>query len=203
MKDERRTTQTGSLGQVVIVDENGDRAEELGVILRFIDYDPYIVTNVKSWEAEKLKQDDIDSLVIGRCDANGELESIINQVHEKDPHAPILSVYSDKKPKQADGWAKQILGFITTPFRYENVFNALQKAQVYKESKERTGKRRPVELFRSLVGSSRKIKQIRHLIEQVAETDASVLILGESGTGKELMAHYIHHHLHNSNTWHW
>lgn len=39
-------------------------------------------------------------------------------------------------------------------------------------------------LFRSLVGTSRAIQHVRQMMQQVADTDASVLILGESGTGK-------------------
>ncbi len=49
-------------------------------------------------------------------------------------------------------------------------------------------------LFRSLVGQSRGIQEVRHLIEQVAKTEANVLILGESGTGKEVVARNIHYH---------
>ncbi|MCS0514637.1 sigma-54 factor interaction domain-containing protein, partial [Escherichia coli] len=43
-----------------------------------------------------------------------------------------------------------------------------------------------------MVGTSRAIQQVRQMMQQVADTDASVLILGESGTGKELVARHIH-----------
>ncbi|MER1150902.1 transcriptional regulator FleQ, partial [Pseudomonas aeruginosa] len=49
-------------------------------------------------------------------------------------------------------------------------------------------------LFRSLVGTSRAIQQVRQMMQQVADTDASVLILGESGTGKEVVARNLHYH---------
>jgi sigma-54 specific flagellar transcriptional regulator A len=49
-------------------------------------------------------------------------------------------------------------------------------------------------LFRSLVGQSHGIQEVRHLIEQVSGSDANVLILGESGTGKEVVARNIHYH---------
>jgi len=53
-----------------------------------------------------------------------------------------------------------------------------------------TGK---TKLFRSLVGNSRGITEVRELIEQVAPVEANVLILGESGTGKEVVARNIHY----------
>jgi two-component system, NtrC family, nitrogen regulation response regulator NtrX len=43
-----------------------------------------------------------------------------------------------------------------------------------------------------LVGASRPLQRVRELIEQVAPTDARVLITGESGTGKELAAAALH-----------
>ncbi|MEO0973119.1 MAG: sigma-54 dependent transcriptional regulator [Pseudomonadota bacterium] len=41
-------------------------------------------------------------------------------------------------------------------------------------------------------GSSRAMREVHRLIDQVARHDTNVLILGESGTGKELIARNIH-----------
>lgn len=42
-----------------------------------------------------------------------------------------------------------------------------------------------------MIGSCRKMRELREMIFQVAKTDATVLITGESGTGKELVANLI------------
>ncbi|MDG4812953.1 sigma-54 dependent transcriptional regulator [Hydrogenovibrio sp. 3SP14C1] len=48
------------------------------------------------------------------------------------------------------------------------------------------------ELLSSLVGNGPAMQQVKKLIQQVAKTDATVLILGESGTGKEVVAQSLH-----------
>ena len=47
-------------------------------------------------------------------------------------------------------------------------------------------------MLEKIIGKSSCVKEMRALIEKIAPTEATVLVLGESGTGKELVARAIH-----------
>jgi DNA-binding NtrC family response regulator len=47
--------------------------------------------------------------------------------------------------------------------------------------------------FEEIVGRSTALQRVLRQVEQVATTDATVLLLGETGTGKELFARALHH----------
>jgi transcriptional regulator with PAS, ATPase and Fis domain len=53
--------------------------------------------------------------------------------------------------------------------------------------------------FENIIGTSQKMQQVYNLVNKVADTDSTVLIVGESGTGKELIARGLHF---NSNRQH-
>jgi formate hydrogenlyase transcriptional activator len=46
--------------------------------------------------------------------------------------------------------------------------------------------------FENIVGNSPALKHVLELVETVAPSDSTVLLLGETGTGKELIARAIH-----------
>src|SRR5690606_12401731 len=73
---------------------------------------------------------------------------------------------------------------------YAQLLSCLHKAQIYREvfAQDTSGKN----LFASMVGVSASMQQVRRMMQQVAHTEASVLILGESGTGKEVVARNLH-----------
>src|ERR1700722_10372956 len=53
-------------------------------------------------------------------------------------------------------------------------------------------KNRSVADFEGIVGQSSALRQVLQLVETVATSDSTVLLLGETGTGKELIARAVH-----------
>ena len=71
----------------------------------------------------------------------------------------------------------------------ENLKNKLAQEKLYLEDEIRN------ELnFDEIVGQSPALKQVLQLVETVAASDSTVLLLGETGTGKELIARAVHEH---------
>src|SRR4249920_1441265 len=54
-----------------------------------------------------------------------------------------------------------------------------------------SGERSALEKNLIIFGKSEKMKEVERMVDQVANTDITVLIRGESGTGKELVAREI------------
>ena len=69
----------------------------------------------------------------------------------------------------------------------EELKNQLQAENIYLQEEIRVNHN-----FEEIISISKKFQKVLKQIEQVAETDATVLITGESGTGKELIARAIH-----------
>ena len=51
---------------------------------------------------------------------------------------------------------------------------------------------RPETSFPGIVGQSPALREVLQLVDMVAPSDSTVLLLGETGTGKELIARAIH-----------
>jgi two-component system response regulator AtoC len=86
--------------------------------------------------------------------------------------------------------------FLRKPFEVEELEVAFQKAlekrALRKEIAELRGRVRSESELLMLCGDDPKMKEVREIVEQVADTDITVLVRGESGTGKELVARALH-----------
>src|SRR6478609_3075421 len=69
---------------------------------------------------------------------------------------------------------------------------ALDKYQVQQTNRELASKLEGLTHYAELTGQSESMRSVYQVIEAVAPSTASVLILGESGTGKELVARALH-----------
>ena len=71
----------------------------------------------------------------------------------------------------------------------ETLKNKLAQEKLYLEDEIRNDLN-----FEEIVGQSPQLKQVLKLVETVAASDSTVLLLGETGTGKELIARAVHEH---------
>src|SRR2546423_3916814 len=69
---------------------------------------------------------------------------------------------------------------------------ALDKLQVQQKNRELSSKLEGLTHYGELTGQSEAMRSVYQVIDAVAPSTASVLILGESGTGKELVARALH-----------
>jgi formate hydrogenlyase transcriptional activator len=76
------------------------------------------------------------------------------------------------------------------PFRWITFVQDLRERGRMERIGEETAE--PVRDFEEIVGVSAALERAKRLVELVAPTDATVLILGETGTGKELIARAVH-----------
>jgi DNA-binding NtrC family response regulator len=86
--------------------------------------------------------------------------------------------------------------YVTKPFDPDDLSHLIRNAtkQVTLADENETLKNKVISLenVEDLIGNSEAMKSVLRQIENVAQTNSSVIITGESGTGKELVARAIH-----------
>ncbi|MFC1753695.1 sigma-54-dependent transcriptional regulator [Thermoproteota archaeon] len=113
------------------------------------------------------------------------------------PEIPIivLTAYGDK-PTSVRFLKEGAFRYLEKPFDLEELKLTVEAARkrfsLIKENEKLQNLLDLQEEFPTIVGESQAMKELSYLIEQVAKTDATVLLDGESGTGKTLIARIIH-----------
>jgi sigma-54 specific flagellar transcriptional regulator A len=172
------------MSNILIISSDIARANNLTSILTFLS-EPCSSVSFSSAIETLREKNDIKSVLI--VAATYELACDIS---EQFPHQPFVLV-GDYETFQLK---TNIVGAVSVPITYPALTQMLHRCQEYKRNQPntKTSVHNKTRLFRSLVGKSKQIQGVRHLIEQVAPSEANVLILGESGTGKEVIARNVH-----------
>ncbi|MCF2948104.1 sigma-54 dependent transcriptional regulator [Paraglaciecola aquimarina] len=172
------------MSNVLIISSDEVRANNLSTILAFLG-DVCINVPFSSAISTLQERQDIQAVLIDASNLD-----LASDISEKFPQQPFVFVGN------LDGFEPKgnIVGVVDEPVTYPILTQMLHRCQEYirHQPSAKTSVQNKTRLFRSLVGKSNQIQSVRHLIEQVAPTEANVLVLGESGTGKEVIARNVH-----------
>ena len=179
---------------ILLIDDDRPRLKEAEVVLRFLEHWPRPAQVDTDWESLLTQEAGLHLAMIGSCGGGEKLTYVFNTIRNRHPHLPVVLV-SDPAARLdiAQDVSNGVTGQVMLPLRQHDLQDALQKVCIYLENRHLAGSPRSLELFRNLVGGSPGIRRVRKLIQQVANTDANVLLLGESGTGKEVVARNVHY----------
>lgn len=179
----------GETEVVLVIDEDLDRRSKLSTIFDFIGKKS-VLANYE--DAKTATLTNLLAVIVGTCKSLHKSIDLIQFLTKNEANLPFILIGSVTN-LDTSALPRNVIAKMDFPLSYTHMLEALHKCQIVMERTSNPGAlKQPTPLFRSLVGNSESIKQVRKLIEQVADTEASVLVLGESGTGKEVVARNIH-----------
>ena len=186
--------------KILVIDNNPSRRHDLKILLDFLG-ETATVTGSSNWQtsvAEENGGEDYAAIFIGDY-GNQNLAQLLKEIRSWNDELAVVLV-GDENQHAADEledlYRFMVIATVAVPPTYNKLIDTLHRTQLYREAQsnsKRQPQRRPVHLFRSLVGTSREIQNVRGMMAQVADKDVSVLITGESGTGKEVVARNLHY----------
>ncbi len=122
----------------------------------------------------------------------------LRRLKKRVPDVPVVMLSGHGQARQiVEAMQLGAADFLRKPFEAEELQVAFQKAletralrQEVEELRGQAG--RGAAHLMILADDDESMREVRDVIEQVADTDITVLIRGESGTGKELVARTLH-----------
>jgi len=175
-----------ALPRIILIDDNQERRQQFTAVIQFLEY------QVELFDTDNYRSGLLDLENVGAIFIGSGIEkqaSVIKSVLEQVGGVPIVFLIDKGTFLQVSSAVQNLVTAVQEwPVTYTDLMESLTslQQQATKASVAVTKNNK------GLAGKSEAIKQVCFLIDQVAASDATVLILGESGTGKEVVARALH-----------
>lgn len=193
-------------GHILIIDDDDHVVLTSKMILKNYFENIDTLSSPKTLES-KLKQQEVDVVLLDmnfKAGVTSGNEGIfwMNRIQAISPQTQVVlqTAYGDIE-LAVKSIKEGAVDFLPKPWDKDKlvstVLNAYQQAIARKENRELRSKQKALQKHinqnhSSFIATSPSMQGVLHAIEQVATTEANVLVLGENGTGKEVVAHAIH-----------
>src|SRR5436190_13858698 len=190
------------MAKVLLVDDDVTMVQMVSELLRQEGHQVFPYTNgnaALNGLAEHTPELVITDLYFDKTRAHG-LE-ILEKAREQHPPAVVIVITGFGTIETAvDAMRKGAFDYLEKPFKVDALKLCVQRALSYNAAiTETVYLRKQLQRtyqFGQIIGAAPKMKEVFRMVERVANTDSTVLILGESGTGKELVARALHFNSH-------
>jgi len=185
-----------ALPPVLVVDDEKNMRVSLHTLLGDEGYHVKAVENAE--EALHLISHEIFFMVITDAQLGGlSGYDFLARLRKERPELPVLMITAYATPKLAVEAIKAgAIDYLSKPFEPEELLHSVgrcaERYRLLRENAALRARTREVNDLNEIIGESPRIRELRQLIQTVAKSNATVLILGESGTGKELVAGALH-----------
>ena len=188
---------------ILLIDDNKTRSQQLEIILWFMEYRVETLDS-SNYVSSVCEFDQLFGVFIGH--GINKQAAIIRDIVDKAGKIPVVLLIDKGTSLQVstalNNDAFQVLEWPVTYPGLKLITDKIsvsygrqdsgQQQAIQRSSLDRRGYDRRFSALDRLKGNSQAIVNIRKSIDQVAASDATVLILGESGTGKEIVARALH-----------
>ena len=115
------------------------------------------------------------------------------QIQSMHPTVIVMTAHATI-PRAVEAMKTGAYDFLTKPLDVDHLSIVIQKALERDSLKREVGylRQEVSSRYSTIVGKSKKMKDLIEMAKRAANSDATVLLLGESGTGKELFARSVH-----------
>ncbi len=183
--------------KILIVDDEKTIRESLKVILEDEGYSANIAGDGAK-ALEEIKNNNYDIVISDIKMPNIDGMELLEKASEISPNTffIIMTAYASVQTA-IDALRKGAYDYLIKPVEFEDLIIRIKRLLAYKNlAAENKALRQRISSptgFQNLIGKSDTMQRVYKLIQQVAPTNSTVLIVGKSGTGKELVAKAVHY----------
>src|SRR5579859_2987317 len=186
------------MAKILLVDDELTMVQMVADMLRHEGHEVFPFTNIEAASAALTTHAPelvITDLYLDKANPHG--MEILKKARELTPPAVVIVITGFGSVDTAKEAMKQgAFDYLQKPFKVDEFKLCVQRALSYNAVLTETvylrKQLKKKYQFSQIIGSAPRMQQVFKMIERVADTDSTILILGESGTGKELVARALH-----------
>jgi DNA-binding NtrC family response regulator len=186
------------MAKIFVVDDELTMVQMVTEMLRAEGHEVYPFTNAGP-ALEALEAHNPDLVVVDMVLDKSRVQGldVLGKARTLNPPSIVIVITGFGTVETAvDAMKKGAYDYLEKPFKLEDFKACVERALSYNKAvSENIYLRKQLKekyQFNKLIGTSPRMQEIFRLMERVADTDSTVLVLGESGTGKELVARALH-----------